>query len=116
MTTPSLFSYLPAGDAAALCKLAEGEVKKHVRAAGSLLAAPLGMGVGTLAGFGAGQLANKAYKHVTGGDIPHALTLAALPVLGGGLGLAYNLAQARQVEAMRDALESSDNKPGGRVP
>jgi hypothetical protein len=116
MSTPTLFAYLPRKEAEALCKMAEGEAKKNLRAAGTLLAAPVGMGVGTLAGFGAGQLANKAYRHVTGSDIPPALTLAALPMLGGGLGLAYNMAQARQVEAMRNALEGSDNKPGGRLP
>jgi hypothetical protein len=119
MRAPTLFELLPRAHAEQLCKLAEeqGRVKKYLHAAANLVVPPIvGMGMGTLAGFGAGHLANKVYEKATGSGIPHAGVLSALPILGGGLGLAYNLAQARQMEAMRRALESPHNNSDRSVP
>jgi len=118
MRAPTLFSYLSEEEGSALCKLAEEDspAKRKMRAMGPLLAGVAGMGTGTLAGFGAVQLANKAYKHFAGKNIPAAVLLAGAPIVGGGLGLAYNLAQAHQMEAMRRELEGADNKSDRRVP
>ena len=119
MRAPTLFELLPRVHAEQLCKLAEeqGKVKKYLHAAANLVVpSVVGMGMGTLAGAGAGHLANKVYEKATGSGIPHSGVLASLPILGGGLGLAYNLAQARQMEAMRRALEGPNNSSGGSVP
>jgi hypothetical protein len=118
MRAPTLFELLPQQHAEALCKLAEEEskAKRYGRAAATFVVPPaLGMGVGMLAGAGAGHLAGKAYEKITKKRVPHSALLSAAPYLGGGLGLAYNLAQARHMEAMRRALESPDNKPDGSV-
>ena len=109
MRTPTLFSYLPREAAMALCKLAEGEQKKP-HPLSPILAGVLGMGAGTLAGAGAAHLTNEAYKHFKGKDIPVPYLAAAAPIIGGGLGLAYNLAQAHQMEQLRRAAENPDHK------
>ena len=115
MSTPSLFSYLPREVAEALCKTAS-EAKKKTRSLGPIAAGILGMGAGTLAGAGLAHLGNKAVKHYTGKNIPVPYLAVAAPVLGAGLGLAYNLAQAHQLEEMRRALEAPDHGPKRRVP
>lgn len=116
MSTPTLFAYLPKEEAAALCKYAEGEKKKPSKLA-PVLKAVAGMGLGTLAGAGAGHYGNELYKHFSGGkNIPAPYLMAAAPIIGGGLGLAYNLAQAHQIEEMRRASEGSDDQPSGRIP
>lgn len=111
MNAPTLFSYLPREEAVALCKLAEGEKKPHPLK--PILAGMLGMGAGTLAGAGAAHLANEGYKKFgpagnTG--IPHSALMYAAPIIGGGLGLAYNLAQAHQMEQLRRASEDPDHQ------
>jgi hypothetical protein len=113
-----LFSYLPREEAAALCKLAEDEAQPKPQQPKPhplkpMLAGVLGMGAGTLAGAGAAHLANEGYKKFgppgnTG--IPHSALMYAAPVIGGGLGLAYNLAQAHQMEQLRRASEDPDHK------
>jgi hypothetical protein len=110
MRAPTLFSYLPVDAATALCKLAEESKKDRPSALAPILKSVAGMGLGTLAGAGAAHLSNQAYKHIMGHDIPARHLMAAAPILGAGLGLAYNLAQAHQVEEMRRALENPDNK------
>lgn len=115
MNTPSLFSYLPRAAAEALCKTAS-EAQKKTRTLGPVLAGVLGMGAGTLAGAGAAHFSNKAYKHFTGKNIPIPYLAAAAPVLGAGFGLAYNLAQAHQIEEMRRALEDPNDGPARSVP
>lgn len=115
MSLPSLFSYLPREVAEALCKTAS-EAKKKTRVLGPIAAGVLGMGAGTLAGAGAAHLGNKAYKHFTGKNIPLPYLATAVPVLGAGFGLAYNLAQAHQLEEMRRALESPDHESQRGVP
>lgn len=102
MNAPTLFSYLPREVAETLCKLAEDAGTKP-SALKPILAGAAGIGLGTLAGAGAAHLSNKLYKHYSGKDIPVPHLLAAAPVLGAGLGLAYNLAHAHQIEAMRKA-------------
>jgi hypothetical protein len=118
MNAPTLFSYLPKEAAEALCKYAEEEQKpKRPSRLMPILKGVAGMGLGTLAGAGAGHYGNEVYKHFSGGkNIPSSYLMAAAPIIGGGLGLAYNLAQAHQLEEMRRASEGSDDKPGGRVP
>lgn len=113
MNTPTLLSYLSLEEVVSICKLAEAppapEQKPHPIK--PILAGALGMGAGTLAGFGGAHLANKAYKHFSGKDIPNPYLMAAVPILGGGLGMAYNLAQAHQMEQMRRAAQGPNNKP-----
>ncbi len=110
MKAPTLFAYLPEAAAVALCKLAEGEKKpKPSLLAHPMVTSALGMAAGTLAGAGAAHLTNAAFKHFKGKDIPVPFLHAAAPVVGAGLGLAYNLAQAHQMEALRHAAESSDD-------
>jgi hypothetical protein len=109
--TPTLFSYLPEEAAVQLCKMAEEAPKKRPNPLGPIAAGALGMGVGTLAGFGGAHAVNAIYKHTSGKSIPIPYLTAAAPIIGGGLGLAYNLAQAHQIEAMRHAAESPDDKP-----
>ncbi len=115
MNLPTLFSYLPEADAVALCKMAEASSLPPTPTRDSIkpmLAGALGLGAGTLAGVATAHLANKAYKAFSGKNIPmHPYVGAVVPVLGAGLGLAYNLAQAHQMEAMRNALENAKHKP-----
>ena len=108
MRAPTLFSYLPAEAAASLCKLAEEE-KKKPHALWSALKAPVGLGLGTAGGLAASYGGSKLYKHVTGKKVPLGV-LAAAPVLGAGLGLAYHLAQAHQMEEFRRAAEGPHHK------
>lgn len=112
MSTPSLRAYMSPEHVAALCKLAEGE---HHGALKPMLAGMGGMAVGSLAGVGASHLANEAYKHFKGTPIPKKYILTAAPIIGGALGLAYNMAQAHQREAMRHD-EAPDDKSKRRVP
>jgi hypothetical protein len=117
--TPTLFAYLPREAAVALCKLAEGEVERPpVSKPTSMLHEALGMGIGTLAGQGLGSFANSAYKHITKDPrgIPIKSILYAAPVVGAGLGLAYNMAKAHQLEETQRAVEGSHNQPERRVP
>lgn len=116
MNAPTLFSYLSPENAASICKLAEAEPQKKPSALKPILAGVLGMGAGTLAGAGSAHLANKAYKHFKGQNIPLPYLAAAAPIIGGALGLAYNLAQAHQIEELRRAAEHPDHKSDGRVP
>jgi hypothetical protein len=118
MRAPTLFSYLSPEEVGSLCKLAEEAAPKRskLHALKPMLAGAAGMGVGTLAGVGASHLGNEVYKHFKGHSIPSRALLAAAPVVGGGLGLAYNLAQAHQMEAIRRELEDRNDKPQRRVP
>jgi hypothetical protein len=110
-----LSDYLPAEDAVALYKFAEDtEDKKRIK---TVLKGALGMGVGTLAGRGAAHYADQLYRHYAGKPIPSKALLAAVPVLGGGLGLAYNLAHtAQQKELDRAGNQGTDNSGGRGVP
>jgi hypothetical protein len=62
-----------------------------------------GMGLGTLAGAGTAHYLEKAHRHFTSSpELPQgkpfspAVLLTAAPILGAGLGLAYNMAKSRQ--------------------
>jgi hypothetical protein len=116
--TPTLFAYLPREVAVALCKLAEGESPQPVSKPSSMLNEALGMGIGTLAGQGLASFANSAYKHITKDPqgIPIKSIMYAAPVVGAGLGLAYNMAKAHQLEETQRAVEGSHNQPERRVP
>lgn len=65
----------------------------------------LGFGAGTAAGLGAGYLADKAYKGLTGKNIPRGPLSMAAPLLGTGAGVAYAIHKAREQEALRHVLE-----------
>ena len=106
--TPTLFAYLPREAAIALCKLAEGEPKKPAH----ILSEALGIGIGTLAGHGAANLGEAAYKHFSGGKpIPTRALMYAAPIVGAGLGLAYNMAKAHQLEEAQRAVQGRDHEP-----
>jgi hypothetical protein len=104
----TLFDYLPKEVAATLCKLAEGERKPS-----NMLREAVGMGIGTLAGGGAAHYGNELYKHVTGnkGGMPIPHLMIAGPVIGAGLGLAYNMSKAHELEEIKRAVESGNHKP-----
>lgn len=114
MSTPSIFDYLPE-EASIIWKVAEAEkalpknpIKHAIGTVGSGLA---GMGVGTLAGYSAGSLLGKAYHGVTGKNIsPESMTIPA-SIAGAGLGLAYQMYKAKELEELRNAAESYHNKP-----
>jgi hypothetical protein len=114
---PTLFAYLPKEAAEALCKMAEGEPVVQPSHADRFREA-LAMGLGTLAGGGAAHYANEGYKKLTGRPegipVPH--LMIAAPVVGAGLGLAYNLAKAHQLEEAKRAVQNSDHEPERRVP
>jgi hypothetical protein len=110
--TPTLFAYLPREVAVALCKLAEGApVQPPPSKPSNILNEALGMGIGTLAGQGAASFGEAAYKHFSGGkSIPLKHLMYAAPVVGAGLGLAYNMAKAHQLEETQRAVEGANNK------
>lgn len=102
---PTILDYLPADDARAILKLAEAdEESANKRRLKSVLKGVAGMGLGTLAGAGAAHYADKAFQHFTGKPIPTTTLLTAAPILGAGLGLAYNLAQAQQQKEMNQRV------------
>lgn len=112
---PTIFDYLPEADASAICKLAEEESpsKKRIKA---VLKGVAGMGLGTLAGAGAAHYIDKAHQHFRGKPLSPSMLVSATPILGAGLGLAYNLAQAQQQKEMTRAGEDPDNSSGRSVP
>jgi hypothetical protein len=112
MSAPTLFSYLSPGEAQAICKLA-GE-KKPNRALGALKAVGLpllGWTGGTVAGFGAGMLADTISQKLMGHPIPLSYLKAVAPALGGAAGLSYGLYKAHEMEDLRRALEGHPDKP-----
>jgi hypothetical protein len=112
MMAPTLFAYMPREAAIALCKLAEGAAPTPAQKPSSILNEALGMGIGTLAGQGAASFGEAAYKHFSGGkSVPLKHLMYAAPVVGAGLGLAYNMAKAHQLEEAQRAIESSHNQP-----
>jgi hypothetical protein len=110
---PTLFAYMPHADAVALCKLAE---EAQPRSTSNMIREMLGMGIGSLAGVGAAHGANALYKHLQGKDIPIPHLMTAAPIVGAGLGLAYNLAKARELEETRRGLEGTHDQSERRVP
>lgn len=76
-------------------------------------AGALGFGAGTAAGLGAGYVAEKAYKGLTGKKIPRGPLVLAAPLLGTGAGITYAIHKAREQEALRRVLEDSTDPRGG---
>jgi TRAP-type C4-dicarboxylate transport system permease small subunit len=109
MSLPSVFACLSSTE---LEKLAEEDVKPKLRALKPELVAALGTGSGMLFGAGAAHLANKAYKHMSGQEIPHGYLAAAVPTVVGGLGLAYALAEAKKLREIENALASPHDQLG----
>ncbi|WP_394831721.1 hypothetical protein LVJ94_34930 [Pendulispora rubella] len=115
---PTLLSYLPLRDALCICKLAEDPRGKSGRGAAlkSVLVPALGFMGGTGIGLGAGVLADKFHQRVTGAPIPAGVRRTLVPVLGTGLGVAYGMYKAREMEDMHRALagDSDESKGEGR--
>lgn len=119
MKTPHIREYLPSDALTSLYKSAEmappeeapverPDWGKRLKLIGSGLA---GAGVGTLAGFGAMELADRA---LGGGGaasarmgIPASALNKIVPVASAGAGLAYALWKAREMEKLRHAVQSS---------
>lgn len=119
MSLPTLFEYLPKDAAIAILKLAE-EKKPHENApkhvAKTIGSGLLGLAGGTLAGYGAGALANKGYELIQGHPVPGSLLAPTASVLGGAGGLAYALWKAKEQEELKRAFEGGQNRPEGLVP
>lgn len=112
MSTPSLFSYLSLEDGLAICKLAEGKKPSRILGAAKAVGIPLlGFTGGTVAGFGAGHLADTIHQKLMGSPIPSSYLAAVAPTLGAGLGLAYGLYKAHEMEELRRVIQGHPNKP-----
>jgi len=105
---PTIFNYLPTSDATAIYKLAEGDSEMKSKAK-SVLKGIAGIGLGTAAGYGIGHAADAVTRHYTGKPIPQRSLLTAAPIIGGGLGLMYNLARAHQDKELNSASKDSHN-------
>ncbi len=120
MKTPFITAYLPRRDVEGIFKSASMEpppedtpVKEpkpdwghRAKIVGSGL---LGMGVGTLAGFGAMELADRAHGP---SGLPASVLNKAVPLAGAGAGVMYSLWKAREMEKLRHAVKpSSDDQP-----
>lgn len=109
---PTLYGYLSVKDATAICKLAaQNKPKSRALEAVKAVGVPtLGFAGGAAIGFGVGQLADTLYSKAVGHPMPEAYLRYALPVLSGGLGLAYGLYRAHQQEDLRRALQSHEDE------
>jgi hypothetical protein len=119
---PTIFDYLPTSDAQTICKMAEDESRAK-RTLKSILSEVGGMGLGTLAGAGAAHYIDKAHQHLTkspqfpqGKSFSPSLLLSAAPILGAGMGLAYNLAKARQQKELSSVGKDSHDNGERSVP
>lgn len=118
MSLPSIFEYMPE-HAKVLCKVAE-EIEpstgQKIRGAAKTIGTGLlGFGAGSLAGAGGAYLLDKWHESATGQKIPISAIHTAAPVIGGAMGLAYNIYKAKELEELRRALASKPNQPQGRV-
>lgn len=118
MSLPSIFEYLPE-QARLLCKVAEeleptpGQKLRNVaKTVGTGLA---GFGAGSLAGAGSAMLLDKWHEAATGQKIPISTLYKTAPIVGGAMGLAYNIYKAKELEELRRALSSKSDRPQGRV-
>ena len=121
---PSIFEYAPEV-AVALLKMAavqeppldtgDGAIDTEDRqlpvhpalhATKAILSGAAGTGVGMLAGYGAGSLAQK----LTGNRIPASAATKAGPILGGAAGLAYSLYKNHESEEIARALQAHRNQ------
>lgn len=69
-----------------------------------------GLGVGTLAGYGASKGLQAALRS-KGVEVPDSLlTTKVLPLAGGGAGTAYALWKAKEMEELKRAVEGARNK------
>jgi hypothetical protein len=75
----------------------------------------LGFGAGSLAGVGSAMLADKWHEAATGQKIPTSTLYKVAPLVGGAMGLAYNVYKAKELEELRRALSSQPNRSQGRV-
>lgn len=111
MKAPCITAYLPRAAVEGIYKIAELEPPpaeerpdwgQRAKLVGSGL---LGMGVGTLAGFGAMELANR--HHPSGKGLPASTLNKAVPIATAGAGLMYSLWKAREQEKLRRAVKPS---------
>lgn len=110
MSTPPIFSLLPLEKVQALIKTAT-----VAEAAGTVGKGLLGFGVGTAAGIGGAAVINKIYKASTGEQIPPHLLVPAATMLGAGMGLAYSMYKAKELEELQHALKARKNESAGGV-
>lgn len=117
MSLPSIFEYLPELGGALLKTAEEPERKQKTpwQVAKTVGSGALGFGIGSLGGMGLAHLADKIHQKAPGaGPIPVGSIQKALPFLGGAAGLAYNLYKAKELEELRDAVQS--HLPEGGIP
>lgn len=74
-----------------------------------------GFGAGSLAGAGGALLLDKWHEAATGQKIPLSTLYKTAPIVGGAMGLAYNIYKARELEELRRALANKPDRPQGRV-
>ena len=111
MSAPTLFSYLPRDAAETLCKLAEGKKPNRAVAAAKAIGIPLaGWAGGTVAGFGAGLLADTISQKLMGHPIPDSYLRAIVPAAASLAGLSYGLYKAHEMENLRRALQGHSDK------
>lgn len=125
MKIPAINEYLSPAQVQGICKMANihpepdvdeddvPKVRDWARTAKLVGASALGMGMGTLGGYGIGRLAD----HVHGSRIPMSVVSRLLPpaVLGAGSALAYSLWKAREAEELKHALKPDPNyQPPGK--
>lgn len=118
MSLPSIFEYMP-DQARLLCKVAEeleSPGKKVQNVAKTMGSGLLGFATGSLAGAGGAYLLDKWHEAATGQKIPVSTLYKAAPLVGGAMGLAYNIYKARELEELRRALANKSDQPQGRVP
>ena len=116
---PNIRDYLPA-HADVILKLAEipasqrPENRSKMQALGAVASGLGGMAAGTLTGYGVGR----GIEALAGGakKVPPSALRYGVPILGGGLGLAYNLYKHYELEELKSALETHKNSSLGRVP
>jgi hypothetical protein len=115
MTLPFIGNYLPV-EAEALFKFAAEKAKEKKSPTARMLATlgigALGTGIGSVAGYGAGELANRFSQKVRNQPISTSSLMTAAPIVGGAAGLAYSVYKAREMEELRRALEDRQDGSG----
>jgi hypothetical protein len=116
MTLPFIGHYLP-DHAGSLLKFASETAKEKkksptARMLGVIGAGALGTGVGSVAGYGAGELMNRLSMKVRNQPISTGSLQNIAPLVGGAAGLAYSVYKTREMEELRRALEDQNNGSG----
>ena len=110
--TPTLFSYLPAAAAHAICKLAEPQpTPTPTPSVPNKSRAKSYWPWGSVHSRAEGPRTRARRVQEAHGQSASTCLYAALaaPVIGAGLGLAYNMAKARQLEETQRAVQDRDH-------